>query len=197
LNATNWVSSTPFSDFLQNANGISNGTYTPCPIDTPYYNGMQCINCPSGQYFNITSNVCVFCPYNTAYDLTAKKCAPNTPTYATNLNTSPKILYDDYPPALWKSWWTGNATAYGTQDCPPSTPYWNDEQCITCGNTYPYFDLSMKDCVTCPTNYVYQNSQCMNTATNQLSPSLASLAATAFTHQAYDLYQHNFRHRIN
>jgi hypothetical protein len=148
---------------------------------------MQCINCPDGQYFNVSTSQCVSCPYGTSFVLEAKKCVPNTPTLITNPNVALNLLYDNYPPGLWKNWYSGNVSAYHPTDCFTPTPYFNGVQCIACNPTYPYFDLQMMDCVNCPINYVYQNSQCTNTATNQLSPNLASLAATAFTHQTQNL----------
>jgi hypothetical protein len=111
LNATNWVSSTPFADFVSNGNAVASGVYAPCPIDNPYYNGFQCINCPAGQYFNVTTGQCVYCPFATTFDQLAKKCLPNNPPYLTNPNTSPNLLFDNYPQNLWRTWYTGNQTA--------------------------------------------------------------------------------------
>jgi hypothetical protein len=141
LNATNWVSSTPFADFVQNGNAVASGVNTPCPIATPYYNGYQCINCPNGQYFNLTSNMCIYCSYGTSFVLVAKKCVPDTPALITNTNNAPNLLYESFPPNLWKSWYSSNVSTYHPTDCATPTPYYNGMQCIACNSPYLYFDL--------------------------------------------------------
>jgi hypothetical protein len=123
LNATSWVSNSPFKDYVENGQQIANGTGTPCPIATPYFNGQSCISCP--QLFNVTSNQCVSCPTGTTYNSYEKKCAPNNQSYITNPNTAPNLFYGSYPANLWKNWYSSNVTTNHQSDCVAPTPYWN------------------------------------------------------------------------
>ena len=198
LASKNWVSATPFKDYVETGSAVANGTARACPTATPYFNGASCINCTgSNQYFNVSTSQCVSCPSGTTFRLDSKKCVPPTPIYLTNPNTAPNLIYDTYPQALWKNWYTNNVTAYPeAHDCVTPTPYYNGDHCIACVEPYPYFDLHMLDCVRCPTNYTFRNGQCQNNESNALSPNLASMAATAFTHDQV-VMAHMFRHRLN
>lgn len=71
------------------------------------------------------------------------------------------------------------------QDCPPATPYFNGVKCIACASPYPYFDMYYHECVYCPSGSTYDSTklQCIDSNNNTLSPTLESMAATAFTHK--------------
>jgi hypothetical protein len=71
----------------------------------------------------------------------AKKCVPDSPTQITNPNVALNLLFDSYPPGLWKNWYSGNVSAYNPTDCVTPIPYYNGIQCISCVTPYPYFDL--------------------------------------------------------
>ncbi len=112
-------------------------------------------------------------------------------------------MYDNYPASQWRNWYTNNKTANPSLvDCTAPTPYYNGQTCIACSDpNFPYFDLVIKDCVRCPTGSSYSNGQCIFTSSSALSPNLASMAATAFTHQSgidiIDIpYPQHQRHRI-
>lgn len=133
----------------------------------------------------MTTSRCENCPAGTTWTATVHKCVLNTAPYITNPSTAPNLIYGDSPLAQWKAWYNGNKTASPSpQDCVMPTPYYNGQVCISCADPYPYFDLLMKDCARCPTGYNYANGQCLSTTSTSLSPNLASMAATAFTHQA-------------
>ena len=44
----------------------NNKDYDACPIDTPYYDGDQCISCKD--FFNLNTKECVTCPEGTKYE---------------------------------------------------------------------------------------------------------------------------------
>lgn len=47
-------SGTKISDLQNQQNNLAGSqTVVPCPADTPFYNNQSCINCPSGQFFNV------------------------------------------------------------------------------------------------------------------------------------------------
>ena len=56
--------------------------YDACPIDTPFFDGDQCIACK--EYFNMNTRECVSCPKDTKYDELTLKCVKSI--YVTNLN---------------------------------------------------------------------------------------------------------------
>ena len=135
LGANNWVSASPFRDYVETGSAVANGTARACPTATPYFNGVSCINCTSSsnQYFNVTTSQCVSCPSGTIFRLDSKKCVPPTPINLTNPNTAPNLIYDTYPLALWKNWYSNNVTTYPqAQDCVAPTPYYNGNHCIAC-----------------------------------------------------------------
>ena len=51
---------------------------TNCPLDFPFYDGQQCMNCssPSLPLFNMQTKACDACPFDTSVDLDLRKCIP-------------------------------------------------------------------------------------------------------------------------
>lgn len=46
-----------------------------CPPEAPYFDGINCIMCPSvAPYFNLRTRLCQICPENTSYDPNRKEC---------------------------------------------------------------------------------------------------------------------------
>lgn len=64
--------------------------YDACPIDKPFYNGKECIQCQS--YFNMNTKECTTCPENTKYNQDTLKCIRNV--YVTNLAAEGLLLKD-------------------------------------------------------------------------------------------------------
>lgn len=59
---------------------------SPCPPETPFYDGTKCISCPQGQLFSTLINTCQTCPESTVYSNISLHCEPIA--YYTALGTS-------------------------------------------------------------------------------------------------------------
>ena len=120
--------------------GIVPNTTTPCPVDTPFYNGTACISCPPlTPYFNLTSKTCVPC---TNYDVVNHTCPQLTPNASNIVGTNSTI---------------GNLTTAGPNDipCPEATPFFINGNCTACVDPNPYFYPPLNDCVGCPVGSTY------------------------------------------
>lgn len=50
-----------------------------CPVETPYYDGIQCIMCPSyKKYFNLRYDLCQVCMFDETLDVTSHNCLDST-----------------------------------------------------------------------------------------------------------------------
>ena len=45
-----------------------------CPVATPYFNGAECIGCPTPSFFDFTDSLCKTCPENTTFDSNSHMC---------------------------------------------------------------------------------------------------------------------------
>lgn len=68
-------------------------------------------------------------------------------------------------------------------------------KCVPCPADYPYFDLTIKDCIQCTGDYqMSSNKQCISkTNGDVLSPNLASMTANAMFHHKAGVHH---RHQI-
>ena len=103
--ATNWIlGDQTINDLVNNyihrsrdVNSITN-----CPLETPFFNGYQCINCVDPEpIFNMQTSVCTHCPENTAFDSAKRSCeavevVPLIPTIS-NPSASDRI-FGEMPP---------------------------------------------------------------------------------------------------
>lgn len=121
-----------------NANGnvISpNTTVDPndnyCPIETPYFNGEQCVACQdqSLPYFNQTSGQCANCPEGTILNNNNGICQNLTP------NASNPVA---------ENLTVGQIQTAGPNDiaCPVNTPFFINGQCRGCPQNTPFLNAS-------------------------------------------------------
>lgn len=137
-NLTNYIESdTSTLASLKTEISKINGPVAPCPVETPYYDGKNCMNCPTATpYFNLETKTCVNCPKGTVYSPTARKCA----VYVTNTtNLQNYIESKNYTLPNVKTQIAESKTP--TQPCPPVTPYFSVSECINCPTATPYFNL--------------------------------------------------------
>lgn len=148
----------------------------------------------------MTTRRCESCPSGTQFRDESKKCVQVSPRYLTNPNTAKNLILDKDPLSMWRIWYNQNKTAYPeARDCEEPTPYYNGYTCISCRNEFPYFDMNMLDCVRCPNGYHFNsNGQCINSEASSKSPNLASMAATAFTHDVQaPIPRHTLRRTVS
>ena len=159
---------------------------------------MKCINCTVNQYFDLDTKKCISCPTGTTFDPAIQKCEVNNPPTQTNPTTATNISVGDTPLKQWQSYYTSNKTANpAIKDCVDPTPYFNGVKCVSCPDNYPYFDLSIKDCIQCTGDYqMSSNKQCISkTNGSVLSPNLAAMTANAMLHHKMRVNVH-YRHQI-
>jgi hypothetical protein len=75
LIAPNWVAGTKgltgiTNEYIQRS--LNNTNITNCPIAAPFVINGKCDNCPSGQFYDMTTSNCATCPVNTVFDANAK-----------------------------------------------------------------------------------------------------------------------------
>lgn len=105
-------------------NSTGNQTQNPndvyCPVQTPFFNGQECIQCDSfNPIFNATTGVCTRCPDQTTFNSALRQCVSSKPN-TSNVGSNPNFVGPQPQP--------------GPNDipCPSSTPFFNGEECIRC-----------------------------------------------------------------
>jgi hypothetical protein len=120
-------------------------------IQTPVWNGNECVACPSSSYWNGSS--CVECSYP-------------TPMYNSATNSCVTCAQYDATKQFW------NATAKACQSCPTLTPYWNGSSCLTCAQAninQPYWNGTQ--CAACPgARPIWNGNMCIGTQPVPLGP---------------------------
>jgi hypothetical protein len=140
-NATNLASGNNFVGSPTNSTSD-----IPCPSDTPYFDGVNCISCPTtSPIFNLTSGQCGNCPTGSTYNSTAHVC--QTPAINITITTNTTTVTNTTTTTNTTTPTTPNATnlASGnnyvgptpnttTNDvaCPSTTPYFNGVTCVNC-----------------------------------------------------------------
>lgn len=59
---------------------------TPCPANTPYFNGTDCIVCVLPNYFNIPTQTCQACPAGQVWNFNQLQCSPQMTNMLTKLS---------------------------------------------------------------------------------------------------------------
>ena len=79
--APNWVlGNMTIDDLIEQyyQRSIRYDNITNCPIDFPFFDSKQCIQCPPAQpAFDISQKKCIACPVDYHIDNTQKKCVPD------------------------------------------------------------------------------------------------------------------------
>lgn len=134
-------------------NNISSNPYpcTPCPSNTPIFDGLKCIACPVGTYYVIKNNTCY-----TPVTFT------NVGALTTINQVNPGTVISYQGVTLTTITNQINAFPYPKQYCPTATPLYNGVSCIACP-TGTYYLLSTSAC------YLPQNATNTNAigATNR------------------------------
>lgn len=133
---------------------------TNCPIDFPFFDGKQCIQCnPPTPVFDISQKKCFACPPETHIDNAQKKCVPDK--HYTNFSTV--------------SNWAPESGPFPTPDpdatpCPSTAPYYNGTFCIQCPMP-KYFDIPSQSCQYCPNGTVFglNEKACVTSLKNMLT----------------------------
>lgn len=93
-----------------------------CPLNKPYSQNNVCISCSSGQYFLVSTGLCVYgCPNGYTYDPRVFKCMPSL--YYTDVNAAYLVSQlGDYK--AWRAKTQARAASSPLMTaCPISTPY--------------------------------------------------------------------------
>ena len=85
-------------DYINRVN--ANNNITNCGTDTPFWNGVKCIDCKDKTpIFNIATAKCVACPDGQAFDETTRTCiAGAAKKYKPNVAAEPKVLVPEDAP---------------------------------------------------------------------------------------------------
>lgn len=130
---------------------------TNCPIETPFYDGSECIICEDpNPVFDISQKKCVACPEGQHVENTQKQCIKDV--YYTNWTSID-------PPNYYPKSGPFPEVDEGAIVCPEETPYFSSERtCIAC--EYPkYFDVLNSECKSCEANHTFDfaEQQCVKT----------------------------------
>lgn len=140
--APNWVlGNMTIDDLIEQyyQRSIRYDNITNCHVETPFFDGKQCIICPTATpIFDISQKKCLACPAETKIDNSQKKCVP-IKRY-TNFDN----LVNFYPAT--GPFPTPDADAV---PCPKEAPYFNGTGCMAC-NLPQYFDIASQTCKKCP-----------------------------------------------
>lgn len=120
----------------------------------------MCVMClEQGALFNLKTQACQFCPTDTIYNATTRKCV--TVFNITNLNAGRKniIQTDAYTLPNYTAEMQNIKKANPTVLCPASTPYVVNGLCQACEDQTPYFMLATRSCGACD-NFVAANNTC-------------------------------------
>jgi hypothetical protein len=144
--APNWITGSQTMNDIVNqyiARSQQFDNITNCPIATPFYNGITCVDCTGATpVFDMTTLKCTTCPTGQAVDTTEKTCKqlpPNSTNLAaisTTTGTAPTPTSTDIP-------------------CPLSTPYFNGTTCISCPQLFNFTTLT---CASCPTGTAFNST---------------------------------------
>ena len=145
--APNWILGDQTVEDLVNsyvARSRESQSLSNCPIETPFFNGIVCINCTDPTpLFNMKTLQCTICPNRSIFCSEGKKCNTSNPT-SSNPIAANNILGPDPQP-----------TAQDTV-CPAATPYFTGTQCISCPKLYDSYN---KICFECPANKIWDPAQ--------------------------------------
>lgn len=161
--ATNWtLGNLTIDDLIEQyyQRSIRYDNITNCPVQFPFFDGKQCIQCPQATpIFDISQRTCYACPYDSRIDNGQKKCVPNT--HYTNWTSLSNYYPSTGPFPL---------PADDATPCNTSFPYYNGTACTSC-SLPKYFDIATQACRRCPSGQAFDLSlkQCTGIIKNMLT----------------------------
>lgn len=128
--------------------GSPSNSLQPCPLDSPFFDGQNCISCPIySPLFNLESQRCETCPHGLNYNFKMKRCGQYQ--YLTS-PAAPNLFLQGEKLSMYKEMHDDKIRKGQYLDCPSETPYFDGLQCIKCIGTRPIFDMMHKKCINCP-----------------------------------------------
>ena len=123
----------------------NNKKIVPCPPNTPFSNGIQCLACTFPQFYNFQTNLCEVCKTGMVFDTLTRTCIARTSLNASR-NSDITVATN----------FMGTVPPYNNllMTCPPTTPYFDGLSCVTCMPPM-YFDFTILSCLSCNPNFTF------------------------------------------
>ncbi len=148
---------------------------TNCPLDTPFYNNIKCVQCSgTTPIFDMKDLKCTACPPNSSFNVDTRACVAGPPTNVTNqtnvttttnqtnVTTSTNVtnqtnittpvakVYNATNPTYANNNTVGtfpNLTSYDVP-CPKEAPFFYNGSCVhmECPPEYPHLVVSIWTC---------------------------------------------------
>ena len=113
---------------------VAINNYSICGTSTPYFDGANCINCPH------------------EFNLNTRTCSKPLPGFAYDPNIHAYLEYQyniaTYPYA--NNYISKTPIPFTFNYCNATAPFFDGIACIPCLKPFPYFNISSKKCVQCP-----------------------------------------------
>lgn len=121
----------------------------PCPANTPFSNGMQCVECSTPKFFNFITNLCEKCSNDLIFNISSKSCSPKLDSATAQKNSNiGNINNFMYAMPLYND---------SLSTCDQKAPFFNGAACISCDLPL-YFNFKTLQCEGCPSGLKF-NSQ--------------------------------------
>lgn len=179
------------SNYLMANAPIVNTSTPDCPIATPYYDGVSCIQCPSPfTLFNVDTLTCTQCSPLTTYNATTKKCDSRPVVYVSNLTSNLIATKNTTVPAYFNQMTANITNSTIVLPCDPNQNS-NYTTCLTCTPPTQYFNVETKQCVGCNGTYIPANNSCAPLAVYLTNLSANVIVPANKTLQDYQNLQNN------
>lgn len=111
-----------------------NKTSGECSINSPYWDGIECINCE--HEFDLNTLKCTSAPNGSVYDANIHAYIPKETNKETYVNANNIIS-------------SSPLKNTSTPDCNSSFPFYDGKGCIICYEPFTLFDTKTLKCVAC------------------------------------------------
>lgn len=142
---------------------LVNSTVPDCSLSAPYFDGINCIQCPEPfVLFDIDKKKCVACGSTDVFNNTSHKCERRPSLFISanfnNLMATPRKSIEDYKKELYDK--VQNNKDYIVDKCNDDKQYSNYTACFSCRQG-EYFNVESKACSICNGTMNQTTSTCV------------------------------------